>query len=123
VDIGRYRREGEEIEMMDAHDSIADATAKLRASSKFRDWKPSYPTPSPRTPGIERSAILKDERHFTPQELADMWKVSVQTVREIFQNEDGVLKIGRDGTRTRRKYKTLRIPESVVERVHTRLSA
>ncbi len=109
--------------MIHAHDSIVDAIAELKASSKFREWKPSCMTPAPRTPGIERSAILKDERHFTPQELADMWKVSVQTIREIFQNEDGVLKIGRDGTRTRRRYKTLRIPESVVERIHTRLSA
>jgi hypothetical protein len=102
--------------------SLSDAVVELKSSEKFREWKPSY-SATPRTPGIERSPILKDERHFTPQELADMWKVSVQTVREIFQNEDGVLKIGRDGTRTRRRYKTLRIPESVVERVHTRLSA
>jgi len=93
-------------------------------SEQFRQWKPSYAVRAPTTsPYIERSALAKDERHFTPQELADMWKVSVQTIREIFQNEDGVLKIGRDGTRTRRRYKTLRIPESVVERVHTRLSA
>jgi hypothetical protein len=104
-----------------AADSLTDAIAELKASSEFQAFKPSHPTPS-RTPGIEKSAILKDERHFTPQELADMWKVSVQTIREIFQNEDGVLKIGRDSTHTRR-YKTLRIPESVVERVHTRLSA
>jgi hypothetical protein len=103
--------------------SLSDAIVELKSSEKFREWTPSHPKPAPRTPGIEKSSILKDERHFTPQELADMWKVSVQTVREIFQNEDGVLKIGRDGTRTRRRYKTLRIPESVVERVHTRLSA
>ncbi len=108
--------------MIRAHISITDAIAELKASPKFQEWKPFSLTPS-RTPSIEKSCILKDERHFTPQELADMWKVSVQTVREIFQNEDGVLKIGRDGTRTRRRYKTLRIPESVVERVHTRLSA
>jgi len=104
--------------------SLADAIAALVRSEQFHQWKPSYAVRTPTTPPfIERSALLKDERHFTPQELADMWKVSVQTIREIFQNEDGVLKIGRDGTRTRRRYKTLRIPESVVERVHTRLSA
>ena len=108
--------------MIHAANNLSDAVSELKASPKFREWKPSYRT-KPRTPGIERSSILKDERHFTPQELSDMWKVSVQTVREIFQNEEGVLKIGRDGTRTRRRYKTLRIPESVVDRVHTRLSA
>lgn len=108
--------------MIRTHDSLAEAVSTLAGSVKFRQWKPSYaarPTPA----HIEKSSILKDERHFTPQELADMWKVSVQTVREIFEREEGVLKIGRDGTRTRRRYKTLRIPESVAERVHTRLSA
>ena len=108
--------------MTHAHTSLADAVTELKASLKFREWKPSYVAPRLR-PGIEISPILKDERHFTPQELADMWKVSVQTIREIFEREEGVLKIGRDGTRTRRRYKTLRIPESVVERVHTRLGA
>jgi hypothetical protein len=63
------------------------------------------------------------EKHFSPNELADAWSLSVQTVRAIFSEEDGVLKIGRDGSRTRRKYKTLRIPASVAERVHARLSA
>jgi hypothetical protein len=63
------------------------------------------------------------EKHFTPAELAEMWGVSVQTICEIFKAEEGVLKIGSNGTRNRRAYKTLRIPESVAERVHTRLSA
>jgi hypothetical protein len=106
---------------MPTDNSLADAIAELKASTEFQARKPSRPSP-PRTPGIETSALMKDERHFTPQELADMWHVSVQTVKEIFQREEGVLKIGSDGTRTRRRYKTLRIPESVV-RVHTRLSA
>ena len=64
-----------------------------------------------------------DEKHFTPQQLADAWGVSVQTIREIFKAEEGVLKLGSDGTRTRRAYKTLRIPREVAERVHRRLSA
>jgi hypothetical protein len=65
---------------------------------------------------------MMDERHYTPAELADLWGVSVQTVRELFKDEDGVSKIGSDGTRNRRAYKTLRIPYSVAERVHTKLS-
>jgi hypothetical protein len=101
--------------------------ALLRASEKFRNWKPEPPAipPLKRVDNrvIEQSCLMKDERHFTPQELAELWSVSVQTIREIFQREEGVLKIGRDGTRNRRRYKTLRIPESVAERVHTRLSA
>jgi hypothetical protein len=63
------------------------------------------------------------EQHYAPADLAKMWGVSVQTIRELFKNEEGVLKIGSEGTRTRRAYKTLRIPHSIAERVHTRLSA
>jgi DNA-directed RNA polymerase specialized sigma24 family protein len=80
----------------------------LLQSEQFRLWKPSFVHTTPAH--IEQSDILKDERHFTPQELAELWSVSVQTIREIFQ-------------RSRRRYKTIRIPESVADRVHTRLSA
>ena len=97
-----------------------DVGALLRASAKFREWKPAHTVRT--IPGIEKSSLVK-EKHYTPQELAEIWGVSVQTVREIFKSEEGVLKIGKDGTRTRRTYKTLRIPESVAERVHNRLSA
>jgi hypothetical protein len=122
VDTRRHRGEGAGGEVIRADNGLADAIAELKSSQTFQEWRPSS-KPSPRTPGIERSAILKEERFFTPQELAGLWNVSVQTIREIFQREEGVLKIGRDGTRSRRRYKTLRIPESVAERVQTRLSA
>jgi hypothetical protein len=106
-----------------AHDSLVDAVSVLMQSEKFRLWKPRH-IRKPHLPAhIETSPLLKDERHFTPQELSELWGVSVQTIREIFKSEEGVLKIGRDGTRNRRRYKTLRIPESVADRVHTRLSA
>jgi hypothetical protein len=101
----------------------ATALEELRHSPKFREWKPSYASITPKRSGVEVSSLLKDEHHFTPQELAELWNVSVQTIREIFQREEGVLKIGREGTRSRRRYKTLRIPESVAERVQMRLSA
>ncbi len=94
-------------------DPVAVAIAELRRSPKFLAWRPAD----------FLSAEFSEEKHYTPQELAKLWELSVQTIREIFKNEDGVLKIGSNGTRTRRRYKTLRIPESVVERVHTRLSA
>jgi hypothetical protein len=100
-----------------SHATVLDsAIAELLGSAKFRKWR-SQPRP------LDLRTQQMAEKHFKPQELADMWGVSVQTVREIFQNEEGVLKIGRDGTRTRRTYKTIRIPESVAERVHARLSA
>ena len=93
--------------------SLADAVARLIDSEKFRAWRRFKPN----------RVMLMAEKHWTPQELAEMWGVSVQTIREIFKNEDGVLKIGRNGTRSRRRYMTMRIPDSVAERVHTRLAA
>jgi hypothetical protein len=62
-------------------------------------------------------------KHFTPTELADAWGVSVDTIRNIFRNEPGVLKIGKRESRFKRGYITLRIPRDVAERVHRRLSA
>ena len=73
--------------------------------------------------GSGEGASTVEDKHYTPQELAEAWGVSAQTIREIFRHERGVLKIGSDGTRTRRAYKMLRIPKSVAERVHNRLSA
>ncbi len=47
-----------------------------------------------------------------------MWNLSRDVVRKIFEREPGVLVIGNDGSRSKRGYHTLRIPESVMERVH-----
>jgi len=63
------------------------------------------------------------ERHYTVQELGALWRVSRDTIIRIFREEPGVLKIGPgQARRGRRRYVTLRIPESVVLRVHRRLS-
>jgi hypothetical protein len=91
----------------------------VRASKKFLNWTPAKLG----LRDLEESHIsTMTEKHFTPAELAKIWGVSVQTIRDLFKDEDGVLKLGSDGTRIRRAYKTLRIPHSVAERVHTRLS-
>lgn len=59
------------------------------------------------------------ERHWTPQELAEIWKLDTSTVRKIFADEPGVLKVGKSGRRDgRRDYVTLRIPDSVAAKVH-----
>ena len=61
------------------------------------------------------------ERHFSPEELGQVWGLSADTVRRLFEHEPGVLVIERDRSRARR-YRTLRIPESVALRVHKRMS-
>jgi hypothetical protein len=63
------------------------------------------------------------EKHFSLAELAEAWNLSVETIRNLFRDEPGVLKIGRTNSRYKRGYITLRIPKQVVERVHRRLSA
>jgi hypothetical protein len=63
------------------------------------------------------------ERHYTPEEIADLWRFDVKTIREMFRNEAGVLKFGKPASRSRRTYTTLRIPESVMQRVYRRMTA
>jgi hypothetical protein len=61
------------------------------------------------------------EKHYSVGELAKSWGLSANTIRRIFENESGVLEWGTEESRFRRGYKTLRIPESVMLRVHRRL--
>jgi hypothetical protein len=62
------------------------------------------------------------QRHYTADQVAKMWNLSTDTVRRLFQGEDGVLKIVRPGNRYKRTYVTLRIPESVLNRVYRRIA-
>ena len=68
------------------------------------------------TDGVPMSPAL--ERHFSVAEVAALWSLSKDAVRDIFRHEDGVLAIGTIRARGKRQYLTLRIPASVLERVH-----
>ena len=66
---------------------------------------------------------LATERHFTPKEVGELWSLDESTIRRLFQNEPGVLKIGKAGRRDgKRDYVSLRIPESVAARIHAQRS-
>jgi len=52
-----------------------------------------------RTIPIETSVHI--ERHYAVTEIAEMWNLSVDKVRELFENEPGVLVIGERIPRTR----------------------
>ncbi len=67
------------------------------------------------------SADAITERHFAPEELGEAWGLSADTVRRLFEHEQGVLVIERTRGHGRRRYRTFRIPESVAQRVHRRL--
>jgi AraC-like DNA-binding protein len=66
-------------------------------------------------------ASVAFERHYCVNEIAQMWGLSERTIRRIFTNEPGVFKWESGETRFKRGYTTLRVPESVVQRVHRRL--
>jgi hypothetical protein len=106
-----------------------EAVARARKSSKFRRWH-RHPL---RRKKFKLHVLFKesdsflshvDEKHHTPAELGKTWALSVETIRRLFENEPGVLKISNaSGYTGRRRYKTLRIPASVAARVHRRISA
>jgi hypothetical protein len=71
-------------------------------------------------------SLRATERHYTPIELGELWHLAPSKVRDLFAEEPGVLRIGepsrREGRKLTRGYFTVRIPESVAVRVHSRLS-
>jgi hypothetical protein len=75
-------------------------------------------------PGSERSPASGSslEKHYSVTDLAQLWSLSEKTIRRIFVNEPGVVKWGHQEQRFKRGYFTLRIPESVIQRVHRRLT-
>jgi hypothetical protein len=64
------------------------------------------------------------EKHYTVSEVAAMWSLSSDTVRALFRNHPGVLKLDSPELvrKKKRGYCVLRIPESVVQRVHAERS-
>jgi hypothetical protein len=63
------------------------------------------------------------ERHYSPAEIGEIWNLSADCVRKIFETEPGVLVIGNSQPgRGKQRYRTLRIPQSVLDRVHKRLT-
>ena len=82
--------------------SIEDQPAEMRARESAPEPLPSFPAPH-------------GERHYSVSDVATLWSLSRDSVRRIFRREPGVLVIGE-------RYVTLRIPESVLERVHRRLT-
>ena len=79
---------------------------------------------NPATPSKRSWQPSKDDyEHYSPPDLAELWGLSVDMLRRIFMTEPGVLKLGTPGTRSRRAYYALRIPQEVALRVHKRLSA
>ncbi len=94
-------------------------TVPKKSPMPVSPWPPERPAQDydaiPRPDGIEF------ERHLKVNEIAQMWGCSRETIRRLFQDEPGVVRIGHEETRFRRRYTCLRIPESVMRSVHRRL--
>lgn len=115
-----------------AHPTLTrrEAVARARLSPKFRRWARGrvlvhvkYHEVSPLK--HRDSSPLKSpavERHYSPTELASTWGLSPETIRQLFENESGVIVLGNTESRRKRRYRTFRIPESVVFRVHKKIA-
>lgn len=62
-----------------------------------------------------RETRLSIERHYSPAEIAELWNLSAECIRKLFEREPGVVVIGNHR-------KTLRIPQGVLDRVHRRMT-
>jgi hypothetical protein len=63
-----------------------------------------------------------DTEYFTPQQIAELLKVSVDTVVRKFENRPGVLNLGSAESRFTRRYRTIRIPRTAFEAFVTETS-
>src|SRR6266478_5713602 len=88
-------------------------------------YRYSQEKPAAQTTGTSIGVVSSahSERHYGVVEIAQLWNLSTDKVRELFENEPGVLVIGERSPRHKRRYVTLRIPQTVLERVHLRLSS
>lgn len=58
------------------------------------------------------------QRHFTLKELSSPWKLSQESIRKLCVDEPDVVKLKLGKKRAKARYS---VPESVAQRLHTRL--
>ncbi len=67
------------------------------------------------------------EQHYSPKEVAKIWRVSEATIRRLFEDQPGVLRISLPrivgSERKHRPHVRLSIPSSVLGRVHEQWTA
>lgn len=101
-------------------------TAQERGRLAFDAVAPEVSPPALRSGERATPPVLvkPDERHYTPKEIAQILHLDPKSVRDLFRKEEGVVRLpgNHDSTFRKRAYTTMRIPASVFERVHRRLS-
>jgi hypothetical protein len=87
---------------------------------------PKSPGPQLRTELVQSAQHAAtgpyDETHYTIEEIARQWQLSCDSVRRLFKDEPGVLAISPRKRKGKRPYMALRVPQSVLARVHRKLS-
>lgn len=62
------------------------------------------------------------EKHYTIPELSELWNLNPATIRDLFRDTPGVLRISRPARRNKRAYTSFRVPESVAQKRHAELT-
>jgi hypothetical protein len=88
-------------------------------STLFKPSREALPTAAPMTTAAAEPIPI--ENHFTATEVAGLWKFDVETIRRLFDDEPGVVVLQAPAKKGKRPYKTIRIPQTVLDRVHRRL--
>lgn len=65
---------------------------------------------------------LTDKQAYTVAEVAALTGLSARTVTRMFENETGVLVLERPERMHKRRYRSIRIPRAVYERVLRKLT-
>lgn len=67
---------------------------------------------------VSNETNICNEKHYTPQELAETLNVSVDTVIRWFSKMPGTIAVGNDERLHTRRKKLLRVPHSVLMAFH-----
>ena len=50
------------------------------------------------------------EKHYSLEQIGELWGLSTRTVRKMYENEPGIIVFGNAGSLKKRRYLTLRTP-------------
>ena len=104
-----------------SHWTAAGCTGNVVSYGAAMPWKSDVIEAGQKNPvqsdGLHSIAL---EPHYSVPQIAAIWHVSEKTVRRLFDGEAGVLCWENNETARKRGYQNLRIPQSVLIRVHHR---
>ncbi len=104
-------------------DCHANPTTSGAADSRIDRERPCRAPPTQYETSMGET--IATDQHYTPAELGKVWHWSPNTVRRIFEDEPGVLKVtaaAPSRNPRRRRMVQMRIPARVAMRVHARLA-